>query len=56
MACGAIIRSHKWATLSDEERDKIFSLILRASKERTYLGILSYQFIVISLQKVSKLF
>lgn len=54
LACGAIIRSRLWATTSIEQKEKVFSIIIKASKERTYLGVLANNFIINSFENVSQ--
>lgn len=54
LACGAIIRSRLWTTASLEIKQKVFSIIINASKERVYLGLLANNFIINSLENVSE--
>lgn len=52
LACAAIIRSRLWPTTTFEQKEKILSILIKAGKERTYLGLLANHFIVNCLEHV----
>ncbi|XP_050501853.1 myb-binding protein 1A [Diabrotica virgifera virgifera] len=52
LACGAIVRSNLWSKTTHEEKLKIVECILTASKERTYQGLLAFEFITNIFEKV----
>lgn len=54
LTCGAIIHANLWP-LKDEECEKeLLQLLINACKERTYLKLLGYSFLVDLLHKVSE--
>ncbi|KAG5894715.1 hypothetical protein JTB14_006135 [Gonioctena quinquepunctata] len=53
LACGAIIRSNLWSKYSNGDKFKVLEFILQSSKERFYLGLLAYQFIIMALEKIN---
>ncbi|XP_050302470.1 myb-binding protein 1A-like protein [Anthonomus grandis grandis] len=46
LACGAIIKANLWAKADSEQKNEIFQIILTACKERTYLGLFGFSFII----------
>ncbi|CAH0548937.1 unnamed protein product [Brassicogethes aeneus] len=53
LVCGAIIRSELFYRSNAEEQKKIIELLISAGKERTYLTLVSYIFILNVLEKVT---
>ena len=50
---GAILRSNLYESCSDEDKTKVLQLLLTAGKERNYLNLASFTFLVDLFKKVS---
>lgn len=54
LTCGAIIHANLWPSEDEECEKELLQLLINACKERTYLGLLGYSFLVDLLHKVPK--
>lgn len=50
--CGAIIRANLWVKSDTEQRKEVLEVLLTACKERTYLGLFGYSFVIELLNQV----
>ena len=50
---GAILRSNLYESCSDEDKTKVLQLLLTAGKERNYLNLAAFTFLVDLFKKVS---
>ncbi|XP_066153812.1 myb-binding protein 1A [Euwallacea fornicatus] len=46
LACGAIINANKWPQACLESQRELLELLLKASKERTYIRLFGYSFLI----------
>ncbi|CAH1163207.1 unnamed protein product [Phaedon cochleariae] len=54
LAYGALIKSNLWSRSSDDEQKQIVEGLMKPSKERSYLGLVAYQFLVHLFEKIDK--
>ncbi|CAG9770830.1 unnamed protein product [Ceutorhynchus assimilis] len=55
LACGAIIKANLWNNIGVENKKEILQILLNACKERSYLGLFGYSFIVELLNLVPEI-
>ncbi|XP_076256235.1 MYB binding protein 1a [Rhynchophorus ferrugineus] len=54
LCCGALIKSNIWKQCNKESQKKILELLISASKERSYLTLVGFSYIVELLDQVSQ--